>query len=78
MVRLKLIRPRPEISAPNRGKTGINQAESAAEGIQTNQVVASVGSSVQQLSEPGVKKCHSTDGDVAVRPPEHPHGDGDA
>ena len=78
MVRLKLMRPRPVINAPIRGSTGINQAESAAEGIRIRKVASSVSSSVQQFSEPGLQEGHSTDWDVAMSPPEHSHRDGNS
>jgi hypothetical protein len=35
---LKLISPSPVINAPKRGRTGMSQASSAAEGIHFNQL----------------------------------------
>ena len=77
MVRLKLIRPRPVINAPIKGSTGINQAESAAEGIRIRKVVSSVSSSVQQFSETGLQEGHSSGWDEPMGPPEHSYGNGD-
>ena len=50
IVLLKLIRPKPVMTAPIKGKRGINQAKSAAGGILTNEASGSVRRSGQLSS----------------------------
>ena len=77
-VRLKLISPSPVITAPNRGRTGISQASSAAEGIHFKPIELSVGSSAEQGLECGVAHQLAGLGNKAMGPPKHAYCDGNS